>query len=134
MAISKQEYAKKIGVLGEQIIIAAERYAKHGEAANFKTEKDLEEFKRKWLLIVDDFRVVQSGINELDIPEGYEEKGQELRKAYQKYVDYIEEKTMKFGVEAMDSGEIDLIQKLEMEQSKKIKKLTQELTKEMFGK
>lgn len=134
MTISKFEYSQKIGLYGEQLIRAADAYADYSNTANFKTEEELEQFKRGWLLLVDDFRVIQSNINDLEIPKGHEEKGQELRSSYQKYVDYIEEKTMKFSVQAMKSGEIDTIQKLELEQSSKIKDITNELTKEMFNK
>ncbi|MDQ0299654.1 hypothetical protein J2S78_002074 [Salibacterium salarium] len=132
MTISKNEYIKKIRLYADQIIEAADRYGEYGESPNFKTEEDLQEFKKGWLLIVDDFRVIQSRINDLEIPEGAEEKGQELREAYQKYVDYIEEKTMKFGVDTMKSGEINLIQQLEIQQSQKIKDITKELAKNLY--
>ncbi len=130
MATSKREYAIKVGEYGDQLIKAANKYADYAGTASFTTEDEFDKFRKGWLLIVDDFRMIQSGINRLEVPNGHEEKGKELREAYQKYVDYIEEKTMKFGVSSKE--EIDRIQRLELEQSKNIKKITEELKKEMF--
>jgi len=132
MAISKFDYSQKIGLYGIQINKAADEYADYSNAATFETEEELGEFRKGWLLIVDNFRVIQSNINELEIPKGHEDKGQELREAYQKYVDYVEEKTMKFGL--VDIKEINMIERLEAEQSSEIKKITEELKKEMFDK
>lgn len=130
MAIAKREYALKVATLGERTIQAGNRYADYSKTADFKTTEELEKFRKGWLIIVDDFRLIQSELNSLEVPEGLKDKGQELKEAYQKYVDYIEEKTIKFGAQALQSGEIALIQKLELEQSKKIVKITEEISKE----
>ena len=130
MSISKFDYSQKIGQCGKKVIQASNEYADYSNTANFKTRDELHEFKKGWLLIVDKFRIIQSEINALDIPEGHEAKGEKLREAYQKYVDYIEEKTIKFGDVPME--QIDYIQKLEIEQSKLIKKITEELTDDLF--
>lgn len=126
----KQIYAREIGKCGNELIEAANRYADHSETANFKTEEELEEFKKGWFAIVQDFRMIQSRINKLEIPKGHEEDGARLRQAYQKYVDYVEEKTIKFG--DVDHSEIQTIQKHEYEQSQKIKELSEKLARDMF--
>ncbi|MGP7817757.1 hypothetical protein ACTXGU_11465 [Niallia sp. 01092] len=133
MSITKQNYAKKLSELGEQLKKVAEEYAEIPKKFQLRTQEDVDKLKKAWLLKTDDFRIIQSEIHILEIPTGFEADGQKLRDTYQKYVDYIEEKTMKFGLEAMKSGEIDLIQKLEIEASQEIKRLTSKLAKDMFG-
>lgn len=130
VSISKFEYSQKVGNCGERLIQAANDYADHSNTANFKTKEDLYDFKKVWLSIVDEFRIIQSDLNALEIPKGHEKKGEELRKAYQKYVDYVEEKTIKFG--DVEFKEIEIIQKLEIEQSEIIKNITNEITTDLF--
>lgn len=134
MSITKQAYAIKIGECGERVNKAAQEYAEIPQKVQLKNQEDLDYLKKLWLLKIDDFRIIQSEINKLEIPNGFESDGEKLRETYQKYVDYIEEKTMKFGTKSVNSGEIELIQKLEIEAAQEIKRLSIKLANEMFGK
>lgn len=126
-------YAQKVSRLGDSINKAAEKYADYSQTANFKTVEDIDVFRNGWLLIVDDFRIVQTEINEIKIPNSLVYDGEKLRIAYQKYVDLVEEKTMKFSIETLNSGELDIIQKLELEQSQKIKEITREIVSKVLN-
>jgi hypothetical protein len=134
MAITKLEYAKKIGELGDHIIKTANEYAEIPQKFKITSLEDVDALKREWLWKTDDFRIIQSEIKSIEIPAGFEKEGNQLKNAYQRYVDYVEEKTMKFSIETMNSGELEIIQKLENEAAQEIKRITNDLANKMFGK
>lgn len=132
MAISNFEYSQRVGEFGERLIQVANEYAEIPKKYKFNSQEDVDALKKEWLLKVDDFRIIQSDMKALEIPIAFQEEGKELNNAYQRYVDYVEEKTMKFSLETMQSGELDIIQKLELEASQDIKRITYDLANKMF--
>lgn len=133
MTISNFEYSKRIGELGRRLTKVADEYADIPHKFTLRSQDDVNALKKAWLLKVDDFRIIQSDMKNLEIPTAFQQEGEELIKAYQRYVDFVEEKTMKFSVETMNSGELDIIQKLEKEASQDIQRITRDLADKMFG-
>nr|WP_145404252.1 hypothetical protein [Paenibacillus xylanexedens] len=133
MAISKLDYAKKMDQLGDKIKKAGNEYAEIPKRYELNSQEDIDRLKKEWLQKVADFREVQNQIKVLEIPEGFNKEGQKVRDAYERYVNLIEEKTLKFGIESMNNGELERLQKLELEASQEIKKLAHELAEKMFG-
>lgn len=114
MAISRKDYLQKIIRLHERLIIASEEYEAISESFIAKQELDIPAMKEQWLLKVEEFKLILEDMNELEVPNAFEKEGAELKEAYEIFVNCVQEKTEKFSVEAMESGELDTLQSKEM--------------------
>ena len=130
MAISRKDYLQKIIRLHERLIIASEEYEAISESFITKQELDIPAMKEQWLLKVEEFKLILEDMNELEVPNAFEKEGVELKEAYEIFVDCVKEKTEKFSVEAMESGELDTLQSKEMHAAEDM----EELIESMFGK
>ncbi|PID24177.1 hypothetical protein [Sporosarcina sp. P7] len=113
MALSRKEYLQKIIGLHERLIIASEEYEGISEQFILKQELDIPAMKEQWLVKVEEFKQILADMNALEVPNAFETEGNELKEAYTVFVDCVEEKTEKFSVEAMESGELDVLQSKE---------------------
>lgn len=131
--MNKLEFSKKIWELGERTARAGEEYAEIPKKHKLRTEEDVENLKKEWLKKVEDFREIQREMKKIFFDYGIEEEAKEVYDSFKKYVGYIEEKTKKFSVSAMNSGELDRINKLEIKESQRFKALMKKLTKELYS-
>ncbi|PIC79185.1 hypothetical protein CSV75_13135 [Sporosarcina sp. P18a] len=113
MALSRKEYLQKIIGLHERLIIASEEYEGISEQFISKQKLDIPAMKEQWLVKVEEFKQILADMNALEVPNAFETEGNELKVAYTVFVDCVEEKTEKFSVEAMESGELDVLQSKE---------------------
>ena len=130
MAISRKDYLQKIIRLHERLIIASEEYEAISESFITKQELDIPAMKEQWFLKVEEFKLILEDMNTLEVPNAFEKEGVELKEAYEIFVDCVQEKTEKFSVEAMESGELDTLQSKEMHAAEDM----EELIESMFGK
>ncbi|ARF16654.1 hypothetical protein CSV61_11385 [Sporosarcina sp. P3] len=130
MALSRKEYLQKIIGLHERLIIASEEYEGISEEFISKQELDIPAMKEQWMLKVDEFKQILTDMNALEIPNAFEKEGNELKEAYTLFVNCVEEKTKKFSVEAMESGELDALQSKELHAAEDM----EELIESMFEK
>src|SRR5690625_1245337 len=131
--MNRHEFSRKMLEFAERTPKAAEEYARIADRYELKTQEDIDKLKREWLLKIDDFRVIQSEMKDVFSQAGLEEEAELINESYAKYVGYIEEKSMKFSVATMNSGELDIIQKLENEESKKFSRLIKELADRLYN-
>ncbi|PIC69017.1 hypothetical protein CSV77_16040 [Sporosarcina sp. P16b] len=113
MALSRKDYLQKIIGLHERLIIASEEYEGISEGFISKQKLDIAAMKEQWLVKVEEFKQILADMNALEVPNAFETEGNELKEAYTVFVDCVEEKTEKFSVEAMESGELDVLQSKE---------------------
>lgn len=132
MTISKLDYARKMDRLGDCIRRAGEEYGGIPKRFEIKSEEDIVRLKEEWLSKVADFRTIQNEINLLEIPVGYDKEGQKIQDAYKRYVDLIEEKTIKYGLESMKSGELERINQWELKAAHEFRNLVHDLGVKMF--
>lgn len=130
MALSRKDYLQKIIGLHERLIIASEEYEGISEEFISKQELDIPAMKEQWLVKVEEFQQILADMNALEVPNAFETEGNELKEAYTVFVHCVEEKTEKFSVEAMESGELDALQSKELHAAEDM----EELIESMFQK
>lgn len=124
-------YVKSLGEIGKVIELLGGKYEKASQR-ELKNLNDIELLKGDWMKIVEEFREEQRKIKQFQTPVGCEGDVNELNQIHKKYIDAIEEKSKKFSVEAMNSGELDSIQKRELKASAEIKKWSEETASKWF--
>ncbi|WP_153721148.1 hypothetical protein [Sporosarcina cascadiensis] len=130
MTISRKVYLQKIITLHERLIIASEEYENISEEFIQQGNLDIPSMKEQWLKKVVEFKQIKTEMNGLEIPAAFEKEGGALKEAYEIYVSCVEEKTQKFSVETMESGELDAIQEAEVQAAEEM----EELMEAMFEK
>lgn len=130
MALSRKDYLQKIIGLHERLILASEDYESISEEFISKKELDIPAMKDQWRGKVDEFKQILADMNALEVPNAFERDGNELKEAYAIFVHCVEEKTEKFSVEAMESGELDVLQSKELHAAEDM----EELIESMFDK
>ncbi|WP_153731860.1 hypothetical protein [Sporosarcina obsidiansis] len=127
MTISRKDYLLQIAKLDKRLIKGSEEYAEISEKYIFMQDHDISAMKEEWFSKVEDFKKIQQDINRLEIPNAFESMGKELRDAYKRYIDCVEEKTIKFSMETMNNGELDIIQDKERQAAEDIESITETL-------
>ncbi|WP_153732549.1 hypothetical protein [Sporosarcina obsidiansis] len=131
MPISKFEYSQAFGRFAPRLKAISVEYQEASKRA-LKEAKDVELLKKDWAECVKKFRGLQKDLENLEVPKGYEEDGEKMVRLFTEYIDAIEEKSEKFGIATMKSGELNDLEKKETQASKSLNKFTYELTKKMF--
>ncbi|MDV6378420.1 hypothetical protein ORD22_09295 [Sporosarcina sp. GW1-11] len=127
MTISRKDYLQKIIKVHERLLIASEEYEGISEEYILKQELDIEAMKEQWLVKVEEFKQILADMNALEVPNAFETEGEELKVAYGQFVSCVEEKTHKFSIETMESGELDAIQEAEVEAAEEIEDVIQRM-------
>lgn len=132
MSITKQEYAREIGIIGQRM---GEIGQKFGVISGRQVEgiEDIEQMKIDYQEVSDEFRELEIVFEKTEAPEGYHTEHSEMLQAYRDYVDATEGMSRGLSLEALESGEYKQYELKQQNASAELVKTTKVATKKMFG-
>ena len=121
-------FARKYGSYGARLNEIAERYdracnTKISNQAEFKLAKE------NMINATREFERLRDVLEQIPAPSGFSKEKEKMDKLFAEYVSHIVQKTERFSLEAIETGEIEGLTELEMDASRQYKEYLIDFTK-----